>query len=608
MIIFENISKNYSGQGLFNRVSFKINRKERVGLIGNNGHGKTTLFRLIIKEEIPDAGKITIPRNYRIGHVKQEVIITEKTVLLEAALGLREKDPKYFWKAEKILFGLGFSSQDMQTDPANLSGGFQVRLNLAKVLVSEPDMLLLDEPNNYLDITSIRWLSRFLSAWPGELILITHDRSFMDKVVTHTMGIHRKKTSKLSGNTEKFYLQTAKEEEIFEKTRINEARKKKEIELFISRFRSKARLAGMVQSRIKTISKMRNLEKLDQLKTLNLSFTNKPLGGKYVMSVKNVSFAYTLQHPLIKNFNLTVGAKDKICVIGQNGKGKTTLLKIISGNQKPDKGEMLNHPLATIGYYEQSNIKNLEDSRTVLEEIMIENKDGGQQKARNICGTMMFEQDLALKKIKILSGGEKSRVLIGKLLAKPVNLLLLDEPTNHLDMSSCNALVTALDNFEGAVIMVTHNEMLLHALAKRLIVFQDDRISIQENSYQDFLDKGGWGDEELPKIPSNKVKPAKTKLSKKQRRQRRSQSQQARNKVLKPTERQISEIEKTIELHESELKTLNADLIKASKSQDSALIAELSKSVHGRQKTIDSLFNKLESITNKLDKMKLDLG
>lgn len=608
MIIFENISKSYSGQGLFDRVGFKINRKERVGLIGNNGHGKTTLFRFIIKEEIPDAGKIIIPRNYRIGHVKQEVKITEKTVLLEAALGLQEKDPKYFWKAEKILFGLGFRSQDMQTDPANLSGGFQVRLNLAKVLVSEPDMLLLDEPNNYLDITSIRWLSRFLSAWPGELILITHDRSFMDKVVTHTMGIHRKKISKLSGNTEKFYLQTAKEEEIFEKTRINEARKKKEIELFISRFRSKARLAGMVQSRIKTISKMHDLEKLDQLKTLDFSFTNKPLGGKYVMSVKNVSFSYTLQHPLINNFNLTVGAKDKICVIGPNGKGKTTLLKIISGNQKPDEGEMLNHPLTTIGYYEQSNIKHLEDSRTVLEEIMIENIDEGQQKARNICGTMMFEQDLALKKIKILSGGEKSRVLIGKLIAKPVNLLLLDEPTNHLDMFSCNALLTALNNFEGAVIMVTHNEMLLHALAERLIIFQDDRISIQENSYQDFLDKGGWGDEEPQKIPSNKVKPAKTKLSKKQRRQRRSQIQQERHKVLKPMERQISEIEKTIELHESELQTLNADLIEASKSQDSALIADLSKSVHSNQKTIDSLFNKLESITNKLDKMKLDFG
>ena len=608
MITFENISKSYSGQELFNRVGFKINRKERVGLMGDNGHGKTTLFRLIIKEEIPDAGKITIPRNYRIGHVKQEVKITEKTVLLEAALGLRENDPMYFWKAEKILFGLGFSNQDMQTDPTNLSGGFQVRLNLAKVLVSEPDMLLLDEPNNYLDITSIRWLSRFLSTWPGELILITHDRSFMDKVVTHTMGIHRKKISKLSGNTEKFYLQTAKEEEIYEKTRLNEARKKKEIELFITRFRSKARLAGMVQSRIKTIAKMKDLEKLDQLKPLEFSFTSKPLSGKYAMNVKNASFSYNLQHPLIKNFNLTVGAEDKICVIGQNGKGKTTLLKIISGNQKPDEGEVLNHPLTSIGYYEQSNIKHLEDSRTVLEEIMIENKDVAQQKARSICGTMMFGQDLALKKIKILSGGEKSRVLIGKLLAKPVSLLLLDEPTNHLDMSSCNALLAALNEFEGAVIMVTHNEMLLHALAKRLIVFQDGRINIQENSYQDFLDKGGWGDEEPQKILSNKAKPEKTKLSKKQRRQRRSQIQHERNKALKPIEREISEIKKSIKMHQSELKTLNTDLIQASKSQDSTLIAELSKSVHSRQKSIDSLSKKLASITNKLDKIKLDFS
>ncbi|MFQ5486689.1 MAG: ABC-F family ATP-binding cassette domain-containing protein, partial [Desulfobacterales bacterium] len=391
MIILENISKSYSGQELFNSVSFKINRKERVGLIGNNGHGKTTLFRLIIKEETPDAGKIIVPKNYRIGHVKQEVKITAKTVLLEAALGLRENDPRYFWKAEKILFGLGFSSQDMQINPANLSGGFQVRLNLARVLVSEPDMLLLDEPNNYLDITSIRWLSRFLSAWPGELILITHDRSFMDRVVTHTIGIHRKKLSKLAGNTEKFYMQIAKEEEIYEKTRINEARKKKEIELFISRFRSKARLAGMVQSRIKTISKMKEHEKLDQLKTLDFSFSNRPLGGKYVMSVKNVSFSYRSHHTLIKNFNLTVGARDKICVIGQNGKGKTTLLKILSGNQKPDEGEVVYHPLTATGYYEQSNIKHLQDSRTVFEEIMIEDKDVTQQKARNICGTMMFE-------------------------------------------------------------------------------------------------------------------------------------------------------------------------------------------------------------------------
>lgn len=608
MIILENISKSYSGQELFNSVSFKINRKERVGLIGNNGHGKTTLFRLIIKEETPDAGKIIVPKNYRIGHVKQEVKITAKTVLLEAALGLRENDPRYFWKAEKILFGLGFSSQDMQINPANLSGGFQVRLNLARVLVSEPDMLLLDEPNNYLDITSIRWLSRFLSAWPGELILITHDRSFMDRVVTHTIGIHRKKLSKLAGNTEKFYMQIAKEEEIYEKTRINEARKKKEIELFISRFRSKARLAGMVQSRIKTISKMKEHEKLDQLKTLDFSFSNRPLGGKYVMSVKNVSFSYRPHHTLIKNFNLTVGARDKICVIGQNGKGKTTLLKILSGNQKPDEGEVVYHPLTATGYYEQSNIKHLQDSRTVFEEIMIEDKDVTQQKARNICGTMMFEQDLALKKIRILSGGEKSRVLIGKLLAKPVNLLLLDEPTNHLDMSSCNALLKALDKFEGAVIMVTHNEMLLHALAKRVIVFQDDRIRIQENSYQDFLDKGGWRDEEPKKNLSNKAKSGGTKLSKKLLRQRRSQIQNQRNTVLKPMERQIAEIEKMIELHESELITLNADLIEASRIQDSALIAELSKSVHSRQKTIDSLFIQLETITDKLDKMKLDLG
>src|SRR5512137_2135714 len=203
MISVENLWKSYGHQGLFQGVSFKINPGERIGLVGRNGHGKTTLFRLILGEEEPDEGAITIPRNYRIGHVTQHLGFTEDTVLKECMKGLPETHKDHHWKVEKVLAGLGFTEHDMERHPLEFSGGFQVRLNLAKVLVSDPDLLLLDEPTNYLDITSIRWIERFLNAWPRELILITHDRTFMDRIVTHTMGIHRRKTRKIEGDTEK---------------------------------------------------------------------------------------------------------------------------------------------------------------------------------------------------------------------------------------------------------------------------------------------------------------------------------------------------------------------------------------------------------------------
>lgn len=305
MIIVDNVSKSFGLQDLFENISFKVNRKERIGVVGRNGHGKTTLFRLIAGLEEPDSGTVTKPRYYRIGYVQQELEFTEESVLREAAKGLPQEGNNQLWRVEKILAGLGFEREDMNRHPSELSGGYQVRLNLAKVLLSDYQMLLLDEPNNYLDITSIRWLTRFLLGWQGELMLITHDRSFMDKVVTHTLGIHRKKVRKISGDTGKYYAQIAQNEEIYEKTRINDERKQKEMDLFISRFRAKARLAGLVQSRIKCLEKMEKRDKLEKIKSLDFSFVEKPFHGKYVMNVSDLYFSYKPDKPLIKNFNLS---------------------------------------------------------------------------------------------------------------------------------------------------------------------------------------------------------------------------------------------------------------------------------------------------------------
>lgn len=271
MISVDNISKSYGDHVLFDEVSFKINPKERVGFVGRNGHGKTTLFRILMGKERADSGTVLIPKLYRIAYVEQEFDFTETTVLLEGMKHLPADQRDHHWKVERILSGLGFSAEDMKQNPLEFSGGYQVRLNLAKILVSDPDMLLLDEPTNYLDIASIRWIQRFLASWPRELVLITHDRGFMDSVITHTMGIHRKKIRKIAGNTEKFYTQIAQDEAVYEKTRVNDEKKRKEIELFISRFRAKARLANMVQSRVKTLAKMSQKDRLEKIRQLEFS-------------------------------------------------------------------------------------------------------------------------------------------------------------------------------------------------------------------------------------------------------------------------------------------------------------------------------------------------
>ena len=599
MIRVENLQKSFAGQKLFDGVSFKIGPRERVGLVGRNGHGKTTLLRMIMGEESCDEGAITVPKNYRIGIVRQSLAFTERTVLEEGMKGLPADRKHHHWEVEKILAGLGYSQRDMQRHPGEFSGGFQVRLNLAKAIVSEPDLLLLDEPTNYLDIASIRWIEKYLVKWPHEIMLITHDRGFMDKVVTHVLGIHRKGIRKIAGSTEKYYTQIAQDEEVYEKTRQNDERRKKEITLFISRFRAKARLANMVQSRIKTIEKMEKKDKLDQLKNLEFSFRSKPFRGKHVMRAEHQSFAYDPKVPLIKDLSFSVNSGDRICIVGKNGKGKTTLLKILAGILEPDEGSIVYNPNVDIGFFEQTNVQSLIATRTVEEEIAYAHEDVDRQRARDICGAMMFEGDAALKKIGVLSGGEKSRVLLGKILAVPVNLLLLDEPTNHLDMDSCDALLAALDNFEGTVIIVTHNEMFLHALADRLVIFQNEQVHFFEGSYQQFLDKEGWSDEvdekgDLTGIQEDISVPSK--ITKKDIRRMRSEIVVEKSRRVKPLEKRIKKAEENIDMQEKSINILNEAMIKASQSNDGRKIAEISQKIHKGQSTIEILFSEMEQL------------
>jgi len=589
-------------QRLFEGVSFTLNRGEKIGLIGRNGSGKTTLFKLILGHEIQDDGTILIPKGYRIGHLKQYISFSEKTTLEEACLAINKSDPSIdeTYKAKKTLKGLGFSEEDFSKAPYLLSGGFQIRLNIAKTLLSEPDLLLLDEPTNYLDIVSIRWLRGFLKNWQRELILITHDRDFIDSICTHTLAIHREKLKKIQGNSHKIYEQIILEEELYEKTRINDEKKRKEIQEFIDRFRAKATKARQVQSRIKALEKKQTNEGLEKIKDLDFEFSHLSFNGKWLIDVKDVAFGYDDTKPnLIDGLSLQIGPKDCIAIIGKNGKGKSTLLNLLAGELTPSKGKIIHHQKLSIGYFGQTNVSRLDHQKTVADEIMSVMDEKNIKKARTIAGIMMFEGENALKQISVLSGGEKSRVLLGKIIVKPSNLLLLDEPTNHLDMESVESLLEAIQEFQGAVVIVTHTEMILRSLADRLIIFDDGNVTVFEGGYDDFITKKGWSDErdEL----SERVNRNETVqyLSRKEIRRKKAELIMNRSKVLTPIQNRIKEIEEIITNLEEKNKRENEELLKVSQKGDWQSCYIISEGIQKDKKEIDKLFDELYELTER---------
>ena len=522
MIQASGLEKAYGDQELFANLSFLVSKGERVGLVGRNGTGKSTLFKMILGEEHADSGAILKPKGYKIGTLEQHIQFTKPNLLDECIQVLPVEEEWDHYKAEMILSGLGFSESDFKKDPYSFSGGFQVRINLCKALLGNPDMLLLDEPTNYLDIVSLRWLKGYLTAWPGEMMIITHDRDFMDKVTTHSMAIHRKQAKKVRGDTIKLYEQIIQEEETYEQTRQNLAKKKKEMQALVDRFKAKASKAAMAQSRLKMIAKMGALEKLEDEKSLGFRFNHRKCPAKNVMNVQDISFSYDgkAENNLFSKLSFHVTRKDRIAIIGANGKGKSTLLNCLAGELIPGTGSITHHPEASIGCFGQTNIDRLNPKNRVVDEIQSANPNLSIQASHAICGAMMFDGDLGKKKVKVLSGGERSRVLLGKIISHPTNLLLLDEPTHHLDVESIETLTEELDAYQGALVIVTHSELLLRSLADRLIIFHRGGAECFNGGYDDFIEKIGWEGEPA------KIKKSEKQVSKKEARKLRALERQ----------------------------------------------------------------------------------
>ncbi len=598
MIQLQNISKNFASQELFNNLNLKLNAGNRTGLVGRNGSGKSTLFKIILGEESADSGEVIIPKNYKIGTLKQHLSFSESTLREEAALAL-EDDMKYdVYRVEKILFGLGFTQDDLGANPLSFSGGYQIRINLAKLLVTEPNLLLLDEPTNYLDIVSLRWLTNFLRSFEGEVILITHNRNFMDGVCTHTMGIVRKKIEIIQGNTHKFYEQLASSDEHYQKQKLSQEKKVKELEEFIAKNKARASTAALAQSKVKQLEKMNIMDDLAFDNTLAFDFNFKETPAKVMLEVENLSFGYTPQNILFKNISFNIKCGECIGIIGKNGKGKSTLLNTLAGELKQLSGNINSHPSVEFAHFGQTNIARLNPKATVTDEIHSANTKLSTQVIRSIAGAMMFSGDSADKKVSLLSGGEKSRVMLGQILARDVNLLFLDEPTNHLDIESIEALTEAITNFEGGVIIVTHSEEMLRRVCDRLIIFAKDGAEYFDGGYDDFLSKIGWEDEE----EVQKVK-ATPKSNNKESKKLRAELVRERNKLTSPLKKKVEKLESKIMEIEDNLTLHHQELIELSSSGDSASLMELSKKVSQEEAEVETLFESLEIAQTQLDEV-----
>lgn len=570
----DNLSLTYGGQPVLEDAAFSIQKGEKCGLIGRNGAGKSTLFRLIAGEEQPDSGRIILPKGYRLGILRQQIHFTKDTVLEEAATGLKEDEKDLLYKVEMILFGLGFNEETVQQSPHSFSGGYQLRIQLAKVLCSEPDCLLLDEPTNYLDILSIRYLTEFLREWEGEMILISHDLQFLDAVTTHMMAIHRRGIYKIRGKTTDIFELIALDEETHEQTRLTQEKKRAHMQSFVDRFGAKASKAAQAQARVKQLEKVPVLEKLKGLNQLGFSFQEIPFHGKKMLEASSLSFGYTT--PLIEGFSLEIEKGDRIAVIGKNGFGKSTLMRLLSQELTPQKGEVKVSENMRLGYFGQTSIQRLNPALRIEEEIGSANIKLSFSQIRAICGTMMFGGDLAKKPVSVLSGGEKSRVLLGKIVAQPCNMLFLDEPTHHLDIESIESLIDAIEEFKGAVMIITHSEWVLRRIPfNKLIVCHKSKQEQFNGTYDEFLEKVGW-EEEGPEPKKKKQKGDEPEKSK-------GPSKGA----IKACEDKITQLEIEMEKNQAKLAEASSDPVK---------LKEIGAAIAKQQDQLDALYENLTKL------------
>ena len=488
MVSVENISMEFSARPILNDITFLINKRDRVALIGKNGAGKTTLLRLIAGEEEPTSGRISKDKDLRIGYLPQHMIHNEGTTLRQEVDTVRDQDdPKSIGQMEKVLIGLGFVRTDFDRPCSEFSGGWRMRIELAKILLLKPDLLLLDEPTNHLDIESIQWLEQWLLQSGSAVLLVSHDRAFLDNVTNRTIEISLGRIYDYQVSYTQFMQLRKERHEQQVRAYENQQKMIQETEEFIERFRYKPTKSVQVQSRIKQLEKLERLEvDLEDNSRLRLKFPPAPRSGDYPIIVEDLGKAYG-EHQVFDHVTFTIRRGEKVAFVGKNGEGKSTLVKCIMQEIQDYTGTLKIGHNVKIGYFAQNQASLLDGELSVFDTIDRVAVGDIRTKIKDILGAFMFGGEASEKKVRFLSGGERSRLAMIRLLLEPVNLLILDEPTNHLDMRSKDVLKEALMEFDGTVICVSHDRDFLAGLTSKVYEFGDGKVREHLGGIYDWL-------------------------------------------------------------------------------------------------------------------------
>jgi len=628
---------------LLNGVKWSIPRGKRNGLVGPNGAGKTTLLRIMAGEIHPDKGSILKPKKYNIGYLPQEEIDIQGGILLDSVMKacdeihklekkindlhdildsnphpndrllkqLGEYEQRYEVlggynlenRAKEVLSGLGFREKDLNRPLSEFSGGWRMRSHLARILLRDPDLLLLDEPSNHLDLPSLEWLEDYLLDFSGTMVIVSHDRFFLDRLVQNIYELNQGRLEHYAGNYSTYEKEKKKRKELLEKKLENQKSEIARQKEFIQRFRYKKTRAAQVQSRIKQLEKMERIEKPSQTKKINFDLKVGVKSYKDVLKIRGLYFKYHKDW-VLEGLNLHVSRGDKIALVGENGAGKTTLTRLIAGKLTPQKGTVELGKKTQIGYYAQHQAFDLNGEATVFEEVADSVSTDNIPKIREALGLFKFSGDDVYKKINVLSGGEKARVSLVKILLSEVNFLIMDEPTNHLDLMSLEALEEALSTYNGTLMVISHDRFFLDKLVNRVVEIKEKKASGFVGDYSYYLKKrtGDQKSEQESKLKKDeevKPKKKKTKDQKREEAEKRQKISKERNRL----EIEINEKEERIEHFEERKKEIEKMFCLRKTHENGQYVASLQKELGEIQKELRELVRDWEQKKTCLDQL-----